>query len=162
MGVDPLQAGNVVQLVMVLGLTVGWIATYIFRVSNKDMTYVQQLRDYENKVMEVCIHYINLINGNRGLLSNLLLFISEMGLFGFYWTRFVHIFFSSNRVLDVLQIAHSSNILVHSFVFSSPMCISGGMLIYFRIKWNTAFLPPLPQINTGRKTYYLFFFFFDK
>lgn len=83
MGVDPLQAGNVVQLVMVLGLTVGWIATYIFRVSNKDMTYVQQLRDYENKVMEVCIYYINLINGNRGLLSNLLLFISEMGLFGF-------------------------------------------------------------------------------
>ncbi|KAF5730297.1 hypothetical protein HS088_TW20G00670 [Tripterygium wilfordii] len=51
-GVDPLQAGNVVQLVLVLGLTVGWISTYIFRVSNKDMTYVQQLRDYEDKVME--------------------------------------------------------------------------------------------------------------
>ncbi|KAK7320170.1 hypothetical protein RJT34_04904 [Clitoria ternatea] len=51
-GVDPLQAGNVVQLVLVLGLTVGWISTYIFRVSNKEMTYVQQLRDYESKVME--------------------------------------------------------------------------------------------------------------
>ncbi|KAF8398170.1 hypothetical protein HHK36_017096 [Tetracentron sinense] len=51
-GVDPLQAGNVVQLVMVLGLTVGWISTYIFRVSNKEMTYAQQLRDYEYKVME--------------------------------------------------------------------------------------------------------------
>ncbi|KAL0919230.1 hypothetical protein M5K25_011312 [Dendrobium thyrsiflorum] len=51
-GVDPLQSGNVVQLVLVLGLTVGWIFTYIFRVSNKDMTYAQQLRDYENKVME--------------------------------------------------------------------------------------------------------------
>ncbi|XP_073005646.1 uncharacterized protein [Typha latifolia] len=51
-GVDPLKAGNVVQLVMVLGLTIGWISTYIFRVSNKDMTYAQQLRDYENKVME--------------------------------------------------------------------------------------------------------------
>ncbi|XP_010251792.1 PREDICTED: uncharacterized protein LOC104593584 [Nelumbo nucifera] len=51
-GFDPLQAGNVVQLVMVLGLTVGWISTYIFRVSNKEMTYAQQLRDYENKVME--------------------------------------------------------------------------------------------------------------
>ncbi|KAE8723983.1 MAR-binding filament-like protein 1-1 isoform 2 [Hibiscus syriacus] len=37
-GVDPLQAGNVVQLVMVLGLTIGWISTYIFRVSNKEMT----------------------------------------------------------------------------------------------------------------------------
>ncbi|XP_065860002.1 uncharacterized protein [Euphorbia lathyris] len=51
-GVDPLQAGNVVQLILVLGLTVGWIFTYIFRVSNKEMTYAQQLRDYEYKVME--------------------------------------------------------------------------------------------------------------
>ncbi|KAI3776808.1 hypothetical protein L1987_46598 [Smallanthus sonchifolius] len=52
LGVDPLQAGNVVQLVLVLGLTVGWISTYLFRVSNKEMTYAQQLRDYESKVME--------------------------------------------------------------------------------------------------------------
>ncbi|XP_014515320.1 uncharacterized protein LOC106773143 [Vigna radiata var. radiata] len=51
-GVDSLQAGNVVQLVLVLGLTVGWILTYVFRVSNKEMTYAQQLRDYESKVME--------------------------------------------------------------------------------------------------------------
>ncbi|GAB2287678.1 hypothetical protein Dimus_022045 [Dionaea muscipula] len=51
-GVDPLLAGNVVQLVVVLGLTIGWISTYIFRVSNKEMTYAQQLRDYENKVMQ--------------------------------------------------------------------------------------------------------------
>ncbi|KAK1278484.1 hypothetical protein QJS04_geneDACA003556 [Acorus gramineus] len=51
-GVDPLQAGNVVQLVLVLGLTVGWISTYIFRVSNKEMTYAQQLRQYEKQVME--------------------------------------------------------------------------------------------------------------
>ncbi|KAG5604286.1 hypothetical protein H5410_025778 [Solanum commersonii] len=52
LGFDPLQAGNVVQLVLVLGLTVGWISTYIFRVSNKEMTYAQQLRYYESKVME--------------------------------------------------------------------------------------------------------------
>lgn len=52
-GVDPLQAGNVVELIVVLGLTLGWVATYIFRVSNKEMTYAQQLRDYEDKVMEV-------------------------------------------------------------------------------------------------------------
>ncbi|XP_044476568.1 uncharacterized protein LOC123204087 [Mangifera indica] len=51
-GVDPLQAGNIVELVIVLGLTLGWVSTYIFRVSNKEMTYAQQLRDYENKVME--------------------------------------------------------------------------------------------------------------
>ncbi|KAH9314444.1 hypothetical protein KI387_023071, partial [Taxus chinensis] len=51
-GVDSMKAGNVVQLVLVLGLTVGWILTYVFRVSTKDMTYAQQLRDYENKVLE--------------------------------------------------------------------------------------------------------------
>ncbi|KAG2592362.1 hypothetical protein PVAP13_5NG542200 [Panicum virgatum] len=51
-GVDPLQAGNVVQLLVVLGMTVGWISTYMFRVANKDMTYAQQLRDYEKQVME--------------------------------------------------------------------------------------------------------------
>lgn len=51
-GVDPLQAGNVVELVLVLGLTVGWISTYIFRVGNKEMTYAKQLRNYEYKVME--------------------------------------------------------------------------------------------------------------
>ncbi|CAL4973556.1 unnamed protein product [Urochloa decumbens] len=52
LGVDPLQAGNVVQLLVVLGMTVGWISTYMFRVANKDMTYAQQLRDYEKQVME--------------------------------------------------------------------------------------------------------------
>ena len=50
---DPLQAGNVVQLLVVLGMTVGWISTYMFRVANKDMTYAHQLRDYEKQVMEV-------------------------------------------------------------------------------------------------------------
>lgn len=52
-GVDPLQAGNAVQLILVLGLTLGWISTYIFRVGNKEMTYAQQLRDYESQVMQV-------------------------------------------------------------------------------------------------------------
>jgi hypothetical protein len=51
-GVDSLKAGNVVQIVMVAGLTIGWISSYIFRVSTKDMTYAKQLKDYENKVME--------------------------------------------------------------------------------------------------------------
>jgi hypothetical protein len=53
LGVDPLQAGNVVQLLVVLGMTVGWISTYMFRVANKDMTHAHQLRDYEKQVMEV-------------------------------------------------------------------------------------------------------------
>jgi Protein of unknown function (DUF3007) len=52
-GVDSLQAGNAVQLIIVLGLTIGWISTYMFRVANKDMTYAKQLKDYGKKVMEV-------------------------------------------------------------------------------------------------------------
>eukprot|EP00246_Nothoceros_aenigmaticus_P001884 TRINITY_DN12571_c0_g1_i1.p1 TRINITY_DN12571_c0_g1~~TRINITY_DN12571_c0_g1_i1.p1 ORF type:complete len:236 (+),score=27.60 TRINITY_DN12571_c0_g1_i1:90-710(+) len=52
LGVDSLRAGNAVQLIMVLGLTVGWISTYVFRVSTKEMTYAKQLMDYEDKVMK--------------------------------------------------------------------------------------------------------------
>lgn len=62
-GVDPLQAGNVVQLLVVLGMTVGWISSYMIRVASKDMTYAKQLRDYEGKVMEVGfmqLCYVNL------------------------------------------------------------------------------------------------------
>ncbi|KAG6554595.1 hypothetical protein Mapa_003613 [Marchantia paleacea] len=51
-GVDSARAGNAVQLIMVLGLTVGWISSYVFRVSTKEMTYAKQLKDYENKVMQ--------------------------------------------------------------------------------------------------------------
>ncbi|KAF3437142.1 hypothetical protein FNV43_RR19895 [Rhamnella rubrinervis] len=69
-GVDPLQAGNVVQLILVLGLTIGWISTYIFRVSNKEMTYAQQLRDYENKVMEF-VHILYITNTELGLTMDL-------------------------------------------------------------------------------------------
>lgn len=80
-GVDPLQAGNVVQLVIVLGLTVGWISTYIFRVSNKEMTYVQQLRDYENKVMEV----ISSASELAGKISLVLIFFEETKHLTFSW-----------------------------------------------------------------------------
>lgn len=79
-GVDPLQAGNVVQLVMVLGLTVGWISTYIFRVSNKEMTYAQQLRDYEVKVMQVFVSTLS--PSNFWVLSSTLVL---------YWLGFVNI-----------------------------------------------------------------------
>ncbi|GMH45930.1 hypothetical protein BSKO_13894 [Bryopsis sp. KO-2023] len=51
-GVDPLQAGNYAQLVIFLGGLVAWVATYVFRVSTKNMTYVEQLKNYESSVME--------------------------------------------------------------------------------------------------------------
>ena len=51
-GMDATKAGNAVQLTFVLGLTLVWIASYVLRVFNKDMTYVKQLKDYEDAVMQ--------------------------------------------------------------------------------------------------------------
>ncbi|KAK9905942.1 hypothetical protein WJX75_009268 [Coccomyxa subellipsoidea] len=51
-GVDSLVAGNFVQLFVFLGIGVGYISTYLFRVANKEMTYVKQLEDYEEAVMK--------------------------------------------------------------------------------------------------------------
>ena len=50
-GVDPIWAGNIVQLTFVGGLSIAWVASYVLRVMNKDMTYVMQLKDYEDAVM---------------------------------------------------------------------------------------------------------------
>ena len=50
-GVDPIWAGNIVQLTFVGGLSLAWVASYVLRVMNKDMTYVKQLKDYEDAVM---------------------------------------------------------------------------------------------------------------
>ena len=51
-GIDAVKAGNAVQLTFVLGLTLVWVASYVLRVFNKDMTYVKQLKDYEDAVMQ--------------------------------------------------------------------------------------------------------------
>lgn len=48
---DSGAAGNVVLLTLVGGLTLVWTATYVWRVVNKDMTYVKQLDNYEAAVM---------------------------------------------------------------------------------------------------------------
>ena len=50
-GMDSTKAGNAVQLTFVLGLTLAWVGSYVSRVMNKDMTYVKQLKDYEDAVM---------------------------------------------------------------------------------------------------------------
>jgi len=50
-GVDGQQAGIWTQLLLVVGL-LGWVSTYLFRVANKNMTYNQQLKDYEDAVLE--------------------------------------------------------------------------------------------------------------
>ena len=50
-GLDSLSAGIWTQALLVVGL-IGWLSTYLFRVSTKKMTYNQQLEDYEQAVLE--------------------------------------------------------------------------------------------------------------
>jgi len=50
-GMDAGMAGNWVQLAIFVGICIGWVSTYLFRVATKQMTYVKQLEDYEEAVM---------------------------------------------------------------------------------------------------------------
>lgn len=50
-GLDSLEAGIWSQVFLVGGL-VGWLLTYLFRVGTKRMTYTQQLKDYEEAVLQ--------------------------------------------------------------------------------------------------------------
>ncbi|MDJ0718895.1 MAG: DUF3007 family protein [Prochloraceae cyanobacterium] len=50
-GLDSLQAGIWSQALLVGGL-VGWMLTYLLRVLTKNMTYNQQLKDYEDAVLQ--------------------------------------------------------------------------------------------------------------
>lgn len=49
-GLDSLQAG-VWSQVLLVGAVIGWLLTYLFRVGTKQMTYNQQLKDYEKAVL---------------------------------------------------------------------------------------------------------------
>ncbi|NEN91208.1 MAG: DUF3007 family protein [Okeania sp. SIO3H1] len=50
-GVNGIEAGIWTQAILVGGL-VGWLLTYLFRVTNSNMTYNQQLKDYEEAVIQ--------------------------------------------------------------------------------------------------------------
>jgi hypothetical protein len=50
-GFDPTNAGIWTQFILVIGL-VGWILTYLYRALTRNMTYVQQLKEYEEAVMQ--------------------------------------------------------------------------------------------------------------
>ena len=50
LGIDGINAGIWTQTALVLVL-IGWSSTYLFRVGTKNMTYNQQLKDYEEAVM---------------------------------------------------------------------------------------------------------------
>ena len=50
-GLDSLSAGIWSQVIFTGGL-LGWVATYLTRVFSKKMTYNQQLKDYEDAVLQ--------------------------------------------------------------------------------------------------------------
>ncbi|MFB2837546.1 DUF3007 family protein [Floridanema evergladense] len=50
-GLDSQQAGIWSQSLLVFGL-IGWLLTYLFRAGTKQMTYNQQLKDYEEAVLQ--------------------------------------------------------------------------------------------------------------
>ena len=50
-GLDGISAGIWSQTILIAGV-VGWSLTYLFRVLTKNMTYNQQLKDYEDAVLQ--------------------------------------------------------------------------------------------------------------
>jgi hypothetical protein len=50
-GVDNINAGIWSQLILV-AIVIAWTGSYIFRVATKQMTYTQQLKDYEDAVLQ--------------------------------------------------------------------------------------------------------------
>lgn len=50
-GLDSIDAGIWSQVLLVAGLLV-WVLTYLLRVVSKNMTYNQQLKDYEDAVLQ--------------------------------------------------------------------------------------------------------------
>ncbi|MGP0127752.1 MAG: DUF3007 family protein [cyanobacterium endosymbiont of Rhopalodia musculus] len=50
-GFDEISAGIWSQALLIVGL-VGWTLTYLFRVMGKKMTYNQQVKDYEDAVLQ--------------------------------------------------------------------------------------------------------------
>jgi hypothetical protein len=50
-GLNSIDAGIWSQLLLV-GIILAWLGSYIFRVATKNMTYTQQLKDYEEAVLQ--------------------------------------------------------------------------------------------------------------
>lgn len=51
LGLEDLDAGIWTQAVLTVGL-LGWLATYLLRAVTQNMTYNQQLKDYEDAVLQ--------------------------------------------------------------------------------------------------------------
>lgn len=51
-GVPDLKAGQMTTGFVSVFALLGWVSSYVLRVGTKNMTYAQQLRDYEDKVIQ--------------------------------------------------------------------------------------------------------------
>jgi hypothetical protein len=51
LGLDSIHAGIWSQVLLVAGL-LGWLVTYVYRATTQKMTYNQQLKDYEDAVLQ--------------------------------------------------------------------------------------------------------------
>ncbi|MGL5081759.1 MAG: DUF3007 family protein [Microcoleaceae cyanobacterium] len=51
-GLDSTKAGIWSQAILVGGLVLGWLASYLVRAGTHTMTYNQQLQDYEEAVLQ--------------------------------------------------------------------------------------------------------------
>lgn len=51
-GIPDLLAGQMTTGFVSVFALLAWVSTYVFRVGTKNMTYAQQLRDYENQVIQ--------------------------------------------------------------------------------------------------------------
>ncbi len=49
---EDIAAGQWTTGILSVGTLLAWISTYVFRVGTKSMTYAQQLKDYEDAVLE--------------------------------------------------------------------------------------------------------------
>jgi len=50
-GMDPLRAGSTSVAIFMVVVMLGYTSTYLFRVGRKEMTYITQLKEYEEAVM---------------------------------------------------------------------------------------------------------------
>ncbi len=50
-GLDGITAGIWSQAILV-GVVIAWVLTYLFRVATQNMTYSQQVKDYEEAVLQ--------------------------------------------------------------------------------------------------------------
>jgi hypothetical protein len=73
-GFDSAIFGPPIAVSYIVLLCVGWVASYLYRVANKGMTYAKQLRDYEDTVIENRLENLRVCHSHARLSSCCALF----------------------------------------------------------------------------------------